>query len=229
MRAWRNSPLLCRLSTRRQQANFCCARYPRAISHFLRRLTKPVCLRLSFSSWSIAKRLSLVKNFQNVSSQVLSNTTLLAEYLSYHFVHGDFQNVSYTNTSAGGASSSAPSSSTITSASTSSSAASPSGTASLFGRLFGRESIHWLDSSPSPQLDSGVFPNTTLGRTLLDSSDLVMLPGNKSQVLAWTRSGENGNVTILNQMYVFSFNYPLIQPFSFRWQRFIFSSLDPFT
>lgn len=177
-----------------------------------------MCLRVSFSSWSIAKRLSLVQNFTNVSSQVSSNTTLLAEYLSYHFVHGDFQNVSYTNTSAGGTSSSAPSSSTITSASSaSSSAAAPSGTASLFGRLFGRESkkYEWLDSSSSPQLDSGIFPNTTLGRTLLNSSDLVMLPGNKSQVLAWTRSGENGNVTILNQMYVFSFNCPLIQPFFF--------------
>jgi hypothetical protein len=30
----------------------------------------------------------------NVSSEVSGNTTLFAEYLSYHFVHGNFQNLS---------------------------------------------------------------------------------------------------------------------------------------
>ncbi|EJD02748.1 Fasciclin-domain-containing protein [Fomitiporia mediterranea MF3/22] len=41
------------------------------------------------------------------------------------------------------------------------------------------------------------FPNTTVGRTLLNSSDLVFLEGNKHQVLAWT--DRNGTVDILNQ------------------------------
>lgn len=59
------------------------------------------------------------------------------------------------------------------------------------------------DSNPQPY--AGVWPNVTLGRTLLNSSSLVMLEGNKSQVLAWTRSSPEGNVTILNQAYVSHF------------------------
>ncbi|KAF8898020.1 FAS1 domain-containing protein [Gymnopilus junonius] len=35
---------------------------------------------------------------------------------------------------------------------------------------------------------------------LLNASEFVSLPGNKSQVLAWTRPWENGNVTVLNQI-----------------------------
>lgn len=41
------------------------------------------------------------------------------------------------------------------------------------------------------------FPNTTIGRTLLNASDLVFLEGNKNQVLAWTE--KNGTLSILNQ------------------------------
>ncbi|THH04580.1 hypothetical protein EW145_g5417 [Phellinidium pouzarii] len=41
------------------------------------------------------------------------------------------------------------------------------------------------------------FPNTTVGRTLFNGSDLVFLEGGKSQVLAW--SNESGTVHILNQ------------------------------
>jgi hypothetical protein len=109
-------------------------------------------------------------------------------------------------------SSSSASSSTESSSSTTSSSASSSTTASassLLGRIF-RRRTNRLDSS-SPQLESGIFPNTTLGRTLLNSSDLVHLPGNNSQVLAWTRSDENSNVTILNQVYVFT---PFLPNFS---------------
>ncbi|KAI5114978.1 hypothetical protein M0805_009179 [Coniferiporia weirii] len=41
------------------------------------------------------------------------------------------------------------------------------------------------------------FPNTTVGRTLLNDSDLVFLEGGKSQVLAW--AAEGGTTHILNQ------------------------------
>lgn len=45
------------------------------------------------------------------------------------------------------------------------------------------------------------FPNTTVGRTLLNhNSSLVFLEGDKNQVLAW--SDINGTVRILNQKYV---------------------------
>jgi len=54
-----------------------------------------------------------------------------------------------------------------------------------------------------PLLTSGIYPNDTIGRTLLDSSNIVMLEGNKSQVVAWTRLNETGNVTLLNQGCVY--------------------------
>ncbi|KAL5528652.1 hypothetical protein ACEPAF_7788 [Sanghuangporus sanghuang] len=44
---------------------------------------------------------------------------------------------------------------------------------------------------------TATYPNTTIGRTLLNSSDVVFLEGNKRQVLAW--SDLSGTVTILNQ------------------------------
>ena len=53
---------------------------------------------------------------------------------------------------------------------------------------------------PPPQLLSGIYPNISIGRTLLNSPNFVQLEGNKSQVVAWTRSGEQGNVTVMNQM-----------------------------
>ncbi|KAJ2915811.1 hypothetical protein MD484_g4619, partial [Candolleomyces efflorescens] len=52
------------------------------------------------------------------------------------------------------------------------------------------------------QLLSGVWPNTTVGRTLLNDSSIVQLEGNRSQVLVWTRSGVDGNVTVMNQPYI---------------------------
>ncbi|PPQ90707.1 hypothetical protein CVT25_005015 [Psilocybe cyanescens] len=158
--------------------------------------------------------------FQNVSSEISSNTTLLAEYLSYHFVNGNFQNTSYTNTSSGGDAGGATSSSSVQSSSETSTSSSESQTtdstttatetatattAALFGGLFGRQDQGGSSNSSSggggssPQPYAGIWPNVTIGRTLLNASDLVHLEGNKSQVLAWTRSEENGNVTILNQ------------------------------
>ncbi|KAF8841404.1 Fasciclin-domain-containing protein, partial [Paxillus ammoniavirescens] len=41
-------------------------------------------------------------------------------------------------------------------------------------------------------------PNVTIGRTLLNDSALVTLEGNKSQVLAWSKT-ENGSTIVLNQ------------------------------
>ncbi|KAF4609936.1 hypothetical protein D9613_010262 [Agrocybe pediades] len=208
--------------------------------------------------------------FQNVSSDISGNSTLLAEYLSYHFVQGDFTNSSYTNSSsssggggAAGAGTSTVTESTTQSQSTSSGAAATSTatstesstqsttetstqtstststtseststststdtntatstatdtatstavvttTAALFERLFGRQdqsggnssSSSNSSSSDNPQPYSGVYPNVTIGRTLLNASGLVNLEGNKSQVLVWTRSGQDGNVTIWNQ------------------------------
>jgi hypothetical protein len=144
-----------------------------------------------------------------MSSNVTGNTSLLAEYISYHFVTGNFENTSFTNTSSGGSSggggsSTSESSSTQTSSSSAESASALS-TAALFGKLFGRQDSGsgGSNSSHFPQIFSGVWPNVTLGRTLLNSSELVTLEGNKTQVLAWTRSGENGNVTILNQPCVY--------------------------
>jgi uncharacterized surface protein with fasciclin (FAS1) repeats len=43
------------------------------------------------------------------------------------------------------------------------------------------------------------YPNTTIGRTALADSSVVMLEGNKSQVVAWARR-EDGQVHVLNQV-----------------------------
>ncbi|KAJ3494511.1 hypothetical protein NLJ89_g10790 [Agrocybe chaxingu] len=89
-------------------------------------------------------------------------------------------------------------STTDASSTTDTSSPSPTGTAALFARLFGTRRRRQNPSS-TPEILSAIWPNDTVGRTLLNSSDFVSLEGNKSQVLAWTRSGETGNVTILNQ------------------------------
>ncbi|KAF8961176.1 hypothetical protein BDZ97DRAFT_1760146 [Flammula alnicola] len=140
---------------------------------------------------------------QNISSNITSNTTLFAEYISYHFIRGDFTNTSYINTSSGGVGGGPLSTPTITASSTQTGSITPNVTI-LFDRLFGvgrRDGSASFNSSSdsNPQPYSGVWPNVTLGRTLFNAPQFVILPGNKNQVLAWTRSGENGNVTILNQ------------------------------
>ncbi|PPQ74235.1 hypothetical protein CVT24_001106 [Panaeolus cyanescens] len=98
---------------------------------------------------------------------------------------------------------------------------SPSATAtgSLFKQLFGRQD-NGTSGSSGPQPYSGIYPNVTIGRTLLNDSDLVQLEGNKSQVLAWTRSGEQGNITILNQIQ----NITVVN--STTWQNFLISGID---
>ena len=59
------------------------------------------------------------------------------------------------------------------------------------------------NATTNATLISAIFPNVTIGRTLLDNSSFVQLEGNKSQVLAWTIFPSNTtNVTsqtILNQ------------------------------
>ncbi|KDQ51355.1 hypothetical protein JAAARDRAFT_62567 [Jaapia argillacea MUCL 33604] len=42
------------------------------------------------------------------------------------------------------------------------------------------------------------YPNTTIGRTLLNDSTYVQLEGGKNQVVAWSKQS-NGNTTVLNQ------------------------------
>ena len=49
--------------------------------------------------------------------------------------------------------------------------------------------------------DTPSFPNTTVARTLFNSSSLVFLEGGRSQALAWSNSSDG--VTILNQECVF--------------------------
>lgn len=60
----------------------------------------------------------------------------------------------------------------------------------------------------SAELISGVYPNNTVGRTLLNDTEYVHLAGNASQVLAWSKSGDNDSITILNQPYVTSYPFP---------------------
>lgn len=57
-------------------------------------------------------------------------------------------------------------------------------------------------SQSNGSLQASMFPNDTIARTTLNTTDLVMLEGNKSQVLVWT--SENGTVMIQNQVYVHS-------------------------
>ncbi len=59
------------------------------------------------------------------------------------------------------------------------------------------------NATTNATLISAIFPNVTIGRTLLDNSSFVQLEGNKSQVLAWTIFPSNTTNTtertILNQ------------------------------
>ncbi|EKM77524.1 hypothetical protein AGABI1DRAFT_77017 [Agaricus bisporus var. burnettii JB137-S8] len=125
--------------------------------------------------------------FENLPSNVTSDDDLVAKYLAYHFVYGSFQNTSATNSSGGGGGGTTSSASASESSSTASST-------EAFAWYQRRDEV----SNSSDALLSGIYPNTTIGRTLLNSSDLVQLEANKSQVLAWTRIG-GGNVTLLNQ------------------------------
>lgn len=45
------------------------------------------------------------------------------------------------------------------------------------------------------------YPNTTIGRTALGDPSVVMLEGNKNQVVAWARRSDD-QVHVLNQKYV---------------------------
>jgi uncharacterized surface protein with fasciclin (FAS1) repeats len=50
--------------------------------------------------------------------------------------------------------------------------------------------------------ETATFPNTTIGRTFLNATDLVQLEGNKSQVLGWSHYPSDGKTHIMNQKYV---------------------------
>ena len=146
---------------------------------------------------------------QQIPSEISQNTTLLAEYIAYHFIDGDFTNSSFTNSSGsgggGGGSSSSSSTSSESSTTSSESSATTQSTVALLGRrigIFRRQDGGGSSSNLQPL--AGIYPNVTIGRSLFNSSDLVSLEGNKSQVLVWSRPSPDGNITILNQGYVFS-------------------------
>ncbi|KAJ2933690.1 hypothetical protein H1R20_g3448, partial [Candolleomyces eurysporus] len=153
--------------------------------------------------------------FESVPDSVTQNATLLSELLSYHVVYGNLHNTSAIrrkNRGGGGMSTTDGYSSTVTPSETSSGSFSASTSSDAGQSSSGGGDPTSTDSPPSNpsafafrehptsglQLLSSVYPNTTIGRTLLNDSDLVQLEGNKSQVLAWTRRG-NENVTVLNQ------------------------------
>lgn len=48
--------------------------------------------------------------------------------------------------------------------------------------------------------ETETYPNETIGRTLLNDSNLVTLEGNQSQVLAWSKL-DNGSLFVMNQGY----------------------------
>ncbi|KAF6752044.1 FAS1 domain-containing protein [Ephemerocybe angulata] len=197
--------------------------------------------------------------FSSVPGNVSGNQTLLSEYLSYHFIHGDLRNATAGGNSTGGGGGGGSSSTMTSSASqstsggagasstTTGSAGSSSGGAgtstttsespySSAGQTPPQFSTNGAggpgsrdayrsgggsgDSADGGQLESAVYPNVTIGRSLLNSSDLVQLEGNKSQVLAWTRNGSDGNVTILNQINNITVSN------SSQWRNFFVAEVD---
>lgn len=116
---------------------------------------------------------------QSLPDSFSGNNELVSQYLLYHIVHGDFSTPTSASPGSGGAGGGVTSQSA---SATSASPATPSG-----------------GSEMNTGLLSSVYPNVTLGRTLLSSPDFVRLPGNQSQVLAWTSYSASENVTILNQ------------------------------
>lgn len=56
-------------------------------------------------------------------------------------------------------------------------------------------SYHVLDGNFTDLVST--YPNVTLGRTLLNDTNLVALEGNESQVVAFSKVG--GSVVVLNQ------------------------------
>jgi uncharacterized surface protein with fasciclin (FAS1) repeats len=168
--------------------------------------TNEACEYLSLLSFP-----SLVDHSSKVAAvpqNVSSNATVLADYLSYHFVHGDLSGPSNSSTSPG------PAPVPIGGPGGSGSIPAPSSSAAV------RHSRRQDQGQPSPQAPEGqpgsagpegqsnlqllstIFPNTTIARTTLNASEFVQLEGGRAQVLAWTRYPSAPNVTILNQLYV---------------------------
>jgi len=142
---------------------------------------------------------------QNLSMEVSGNDELLSQYLSYHFVHGNFLNSTAASAGSGGGEGGGGGMTSTFSQSGQSSSSSAFASQTLLARARRQNSggDPSAGQSMTPALMSGIYPNDTIGRTLLNSPDLVMLEGNKSQVLAWTRLNETGNVTLLDQACVY--------------------------
>ncbi|KAJ2917149.1 hypothetical protein MD484_g3237, partial [Candolleomyces efflorescens] len=151
---------------------------------------------LSSGNWTVFVPTN--QAFDNLTSDITNNATALNAYLSYHNVYGNAVNSTSGNGGGGGSSSSSTtsSSSTSTSESTSSSA-----TASAYrlSKIF-LKPYHFQTDDDS-EGDTGVFPNDTIGRTLLTDPDYVQLEGNgsRAQVLAWAMETPGGDINILNQ------------------------------
>ncbi|CAA7262397.1 unnamed protein product [Cyclocybe aegerita] len=124
---------------------------------------------------------------ESFSSRVSSNDTF-AKVLSYHILPGDFRNTTSTNSSDGGGTTTMTATSTSTEYST-----------------IVREALRNYSSSSESQLYATNPQRNLAQRHRRPYAAQFIRPrlarGNKSQVLAWTRSGETGNVTILNQAF----------------------------
>lgn len=148
-----------------------------------------------------------------VPQNVSSNATTLADYLSYHFVHGDLSGPSISLVTPPGPlpmpSAGPGRSDSLISV--------PLPTPSEVALRHSRRQDQGLPAPQSPegqpgpavpdgqsndQLLSTIFPNTTVARTTLNASEFVQLEGGRAQVLAWTRFASELNATILNQLYV---------------------------
>ncbi|KAF6753283.1 hypothetical protein DFP72DRAFT_1003275 [Ephemerocybe angulata] len=154
--------------------------------------------------------------FSSAPSNVSSDP---GTYLSYHYVYGNAfgsQNSSSGGGSGGGGSSSQSQSQSTSSSgggggSQTSSSPQSSSTASGYSRRAFWFKLPFLQSGGDGSSNSSLgnvtatYPNTTIGRTLLNNSTLVQLEGpqdgnnSRHQVLAWSQSQENG-VFVLNQV-----------------------------
>ncbi|KAJ2937024.1 hypothetical protein H1R20_g76, partial [Candolleomyces eurysporus] len=142
---------------------------------------------LSSGNWTIFVPTN--QAFEYLPPDISNNASALSSYLSYHNVYGNAVN---TNNSSGDDDDDDGSSSTTLESSASSTSTSESS--------FGTAAAYILEFDET-DCDVGVFPNDTIGRTLLTDPDYVQLEGNgsRAQVLAWARRSPGGDINILNQ------------------------------
>ncbi|KAF8436272.1 FAS1 domain-containing protein [Boletus edulis BED1] len=59
--------------------------------------------------------------------------------------------------------------------------------------------------------ETQTYPNETIGHTLLDDPNLVMLEGDQSQVLVWSKA-DNGSLFVMNNGAILAINSVLVPP-----------------